>query len=312
MTVHPLSRARLLGGCAVLLSFSLSGCNFSKIAADGSASLLKQATPALDGFWDYDLAGLGTPGAIMQLEAFHAVSPDNETLSLNLAKAYVGYSMGWVEDAYEVAYAAGEMEKSDRLRHRARLMYMRAHNLALHALRHRDAGIDAAMKGGEAPLGKYLAEHYKEADDVGPVFWAGLALGAAINVSLDQPEMLAEIQTAKAFVQRAEQLDAGFFNGGAYVFLGAIEAAFPPALGGNPERGRDLFELGLKKTERKNHMLHLNYAKVYAVNTQNRELFVKLLTEIIEAPDLGTSVRLSNKVARRRAERYLAQTNELF
>lgn len=312
MTATPRVRTRLAVGCALLLSVSAPACDFSKLAADGTANLLDRAAPALDGFWDYDLAGVGTPGAIMQLEAMLSVSPDNEVLALNLAKAYVGYAVGWVESDYEVAYAAGEMDKSDRLRQRARLLYLRAHNLGLRCMRNRDKGIDAAMKGGEDKLAKYLKEHYRDKEDVAPIFWAGSALGAAINMSLDQPDLLAEIPTAKAFVARARELDDGFFNGGVYIFLGSVESAFPPALGGDPEKGKALFEEGLTKTQRKNHMLHVNYARIYAVNTQNRELFVKLLTEVIEAPDLGNSVRLSNKVARRRAERYLAQANELF
>ena len=180
-------------------------------------------------------------------------------------------------------------------------------------MRERDGGIDEALKKpDETVLPRYLADHYKDKDDVGPLFWAGMALGAAINMSLDQPDMIAQLPAAKALVMRAKELDDGYFNGGAYVFLGAAEAAFPAAMGGNPERGKELFEEGLKKTQRKNHLLQLTYARVYAVNTQNRALFVQLLTEIIEAPDLGNSVRLSNKVARRRAERYLAHVGDMF
>jgi hypothetical protein len=298
---------------ALLLSASLPACNFNKFAANQTAGLLNEAAPALDGFWDYDMAGLGTPGAIMQLEAFHAVTPDNEDLALNLAKAYVGYSIGWVESDYEVAYAAGDMDKSDRLRQRARLLYERARNLALHAMRVRDKGIDAALKGDEAGLHKYLAAHYKDPKkDIGPLFWAGLAWGAAVNMSLDDPEMIAELPTAKALVSYAKQLNNLYFNGGAYVFLGAMESAFPKAMGGDPEKGKALFEEGLKLTGRRNHMMLVNYARVYAVNTQNRALFVQLLMEVINAPDQGQSVRLSNKVARRRAERYLSQADQLF
>ncbi|MDB4976454.1 MAG: hypothetical protein JWN48_4795 [Myxococcaceae bacterium] len=308
-----LGRTGLLLTGLLALSSALPGCSFSKLAADQTAALLKQATPALDGFWDYDLAGVGTPGAIMQLEAFLAVSPDNEDLALNLAKAYVGYATGWVEADYEVAYAAGDMEKSDRLRQRARLLYLRARNLGLHVLHERDAGIDAVLKShSPEQLAAYLKKHYQDKDDVGPVFWTGLAWGAAINMSLDQPDLISELPIAKALVTRAKELDDGFFNGGAYIFLGSMEAAFPAAMGGNPERGRELFEQGLARTQRTNHMMLVNYARIYAVNTQNRELYVKLLTEVIEAGDLGNPVRLSNKVARRRAERYLAQTRDLF
>lgn len=303
----------LRGALALLVGTALPACNFSKLAADQTAAIMTEAAPAVDGFWDYDLAGVGTPGVIMQLEAFHAISPKNEDLSLNLAKAYVGYANGWVENDYEVAYADGNVELSDRLRHRARLMYLRAHQLALGAMRVRDAGIDAALKQPvEGALARYLADHYKDKDDVGPLFWAGMALGAAINMSLDQPDMIAQLPNAKALVTRGKALDDSYFNGGVYVFLGVAEASVPAALGGNPERGKELFEEGLQKTQRKNHLLQLNYARVYAVNTQNRALFVQLLTEILEAPDLGNSVRLSNKVARRRAERYLAHVGDLF
>jgi hypothetical protein len=313
MTAKSSLRFSSLGALVLLAHTALSGCSLNKIAADGTAGLLKEAAPALDGFWDYDLAGVGTPGAIMQLEAFHAVSPDNEDLSLNLAKAYVGYGNGWVESDYEVAYAAGDMDKSDRLRQRARLLYLRARNLALRAMRGHDEGIDAALKAtDDQTLKNYLKQHYTDKEDVARLFWTGMSWGAAINMSLDQPDLVAEIPTAKALVERARELDEGFFNGAAFVFLGSMESAFPKAMGGDPEKGRALFEQGLTKTQRKNHLIQLNYARIYAVNTQNRELYVKLLTEIIEAPDLGGAVRLSNKVARRRAERYLAQTSELF
>ncbi len=304
---------RVFGLLLLLCSTALSGCNINKIAADGTASLLDQAAPALDGLWDYELAGAGMPGTILQLEAIWSVSPDNEKLSLNLAKAYVGYSLGWVESEYEVAYAASDMDRADRLRQRARLLYLRARNLALRAMRNRDEGIDKALKSNsEKELAEYLAKEYTDKDDVGPVFWAGLAWGAAINVSLDQPELIADAPTARVLVERAQALDDGYFNGGAYIFLGSLQAALPVMMGGNPEKGREYFEKGLVRTERKNHMLLIAYARTYAVNTQNRELFVKLLTEVIDAPDLGPKVRLNNKIARRRAERYLAQADQLF
>jgi hypothetical protein len=298
---------------ALLLGVSLPACNFNKFAADQTAGLLNEAAPAIDGFWDYEMAGQGTAGAIMQLEAFHSVSPDNEALTLNLAKAYVGYAAGWVESAYEIAYAAGEMEQADHQRQRARLLYERARNLALHAMRVRDKGIDAALKAtDETVLVKYLAKHYQDADDVAPVFWAGLASGAAVNMSLDDPMMIAELPAAKALVAHAKKLDDGFFNGGAYVFLGSMESAFPKAMGGDPEKGKALFEQGLARTGRRNHMMLVNYARVYAVNVQDRALFEQLLNEVIDAPDQGQRVRLSNKVARRRAERYLQQADQLF
>jgi hypothetical protein len=307
------TRPLLAGALSSLLLAGASGCNLNKLVADQTGSVLHEAAPALDAFWDYDLAGLGIPGAIMQLEAFYSISPNNEDLALTLAKAYVGYANGWVENAYEDADAKGNMDEADRLRQRARLLHLRARNLALHIMRVKHKGIDDALKSSDPEeLPRYLKKHYKSKSDVGPVFWAGLAWGAAINVSLDQPDLIVELPLAKALVTHALELDDLYFNGGAYMFLGAAEASLPAAMGGNPEKGREYFERGLERTDRANHMLQFMYARTYAVNTQNRELFEKLLNEIIDAPDLGPKVRLSNKIARVRAARYLARIDELF
>lgn len=301
--------AFLAGVCAL----SLGACNMNKLVADSTAELLHEGAPALDAFWDYEIAGYGIPGAIVQLEAFHRVTPDNEKLSLNLAKAYVGYAQGWVENDYEIAFAAGDFDKADRLRHRARLLYLRARDLGLRCMRNRDEGIDEALKStDQETLPRYIADHYVAADDAGPIFWTGLAWGAAINMSLDQPDLIADLPLVKPFIERARELNDMYFNGAAYVALGTIEAAFPAALGGDPERGKEWFERGLARTERKNHLLQLMYARVYAVNTRNRALFDQLLNEIIEAGDAGPAYRLSNKVARIKAERYLAQADQLF
>lgn len=285
----------------------------NKIVADGTGDLLEEGAPALDAFWDLEIAGYGIPSAIVQLETFHHISPDNEKLSLTLAKAYVGYAQGWVESQYETAFAAGDFDKADRLRQRARLLYLRARDLGLRAMRHRDKGIDDAIRStDEAALPRYLAAHYNGTKAVGPVFWTGLAWGAAINMSLDQPDLIADLHVVKPFVERARVVDDMYFNGGAYLALGSIEASFPPALGGNPEKGKEWYERGLARTERKNHMMQVMYARIYAVNTHNHELFFKLLNEVIEAPDAGPAYRLSNKIARSRAERYLAHAKELF
>jgi hypothetical protein len=287
-------------------------CDVNAFVADSTGKLLHQAAPSVDAFFDYETAGAGLPGIIMQLEAFYSVTQNNEMLSLDLAKAYVGYAQGWIECDIDAADARGEIAAGDRARARARNHYLRARNLALHAMRVRDGGIDAALQGSEDDLAKYLREHYESKDDAPPLLWAGLAWGAAINMSLDDPSLIVDLPLTKALVQRALELDDLFFNGGAYLFLGIAEGSLPQAMGGNPELAREWFEKGLARTGRKNHMMHVNYARIWAVNNQDREAFRSLLTEVLEAADLGPEVRLSNKVARARAERLLAQEDSFF
>jgi TRAP transporter T-component len=127
--------------------------------------------------------------------------------------------------------------RADRLRQRARYLYLRARNLALHSMRaNHDDGIDAAIKGGEDAVRKYLKDHYNDASDNPSLFWAGLAWGAAINMSLDQPDLIADLPMAIAFVERSVELDDKYFNGGGYLFLATAEAAMPPPWAGTPTR----------------------------------------------------------------------------
>ena len=290
-----------------------AGCNLNQIAADQTASLLEEAAPALDGHWDYELIGEGTPGAIMQLEAMYSLSPDNEGLGLNLAKAYVGYGFGWVENELEIADDAADFDKADRIRDRARQLYLRARNLGRHAMRVRDPEVDEILTGDPAKLKEYLEEEFTDPEqDAAVLFWTAMGWGSAINLSLDDPDLIADAPICSALMTRVTEIDPDFFNASAWAFLGGLESAMPAALGGTPEKGKNYFEQGLQITERRNHMIHIAYAKLYAVNTSNRELYVKLLTEVLEAEDLGDSVRLNNKIARVRAERYLANVDELF
>ena len=118
----------------------------SKLVANQTASMIQAGSPALDALSDYELAGIGIPGAIVQLETFYYITPDNADLGLNLAKAYIGYALGWVEPDYEALDIEGKMEEADVQRTRARYLYLRARDIALHQLNVKKKGIEEALK----------------------------------------------------------------------------------------------------------------------------------------------------------------------
>jgi len=59
--------------------------------------------------------------------------------------------------------------------------------------------------------------------------------------------------------------------------------------------------------------VRLLFAKTYAVQNQNRELFESQLQAVVNAPpDLFPEQRLANEVARKKAAQLLDQIDELF
>jgi hypothetical protein len=263
------------------------------------------------GFWDYDIAGQGNAAGIMQLESLLGFSPGNEELALTLCASYVGYAFGWVEVHAERAEASGDYDGAARQRHRAELLYTRARDLALRAMRIRDDGIDAALKSKPAQLKAYLAEHYDEPSDAAPLFWAAASWGALLSMSEDM-SLAMDLSAILALVERVIQLDESFEGAGALVFLGGFNAQFPAEFGGSPERGKQYFERALKLTDRRAHQVQLSYARFYAVTMNDEALYRSLLEEIIAAPDQGSDVRLANKIARIRAELLLSRVDRIF
>jgi hypothetical protein len=300
------------GLCVLVLLLSSSSCSLNGLAADSAASMAKAAEPHMRGFWDYEIAGAGIAQSIMQLEALHAISPDNEQLSLVLASSHVGYAFGWLEVQIEQAEDAGRVDEATGLRQRAELLYRRARDLAVGVMRYRDDGIDAALAAKPEVLKRYLQEHYTDAeDDVAPVFWAASAWGSLMNMTEDMGQMIA-LPTVRTLVEHSVSLNPAFEMAGGVQFLGGFLSQFPAQMGGSPARGQQYFEQALQLTKRKAHIVLVNYARLYALTLNDKPLFLKLLREVIEAGDQGRPYRLSNKIARVRAELLLAKADQLL
>ncbi|MCA9600940.1 MAG: hypothetical protein KC417_02880, partial [Myxococcales bacterium] len=173
-------------------------------------------------------------------------------------------------------------------------------------------GVTAMRRKPLAEFTKFLKEHYDSKEDAPGLFWAGYAWGSAINVSREDPDLIADLGYARALVDRSVELDSDYMFASGTVFQAVIKSDFPEALGGDPEGGKALFEKALAKTGRKVHLVQLNYARTYAVQKGDKKLFDDLLMEIVEAGDVFPPARLMNKIARRRAARYLENIDEYF
>ncbi len=292
---------------ALALGVWLGGC-VSEFAADATAGFLTDAAPSARAYFDYDSAGQAAANGIMQLEGLHRVSPDNETLTLTLAQAYVAFAFGWVMDAQEQAAFVLDYERADREQQRAHLMYTRAQELMFRLLRERDAGIDAVARDPDKLLAYLRREYADPEDDIEIVFWTAVAWGSAITNS-PEFDALVDFPSAKVFARHAVELDESYEQASPLALLGGFECSYPEQGGGDWKKGREYFERALKLSARRNHLHQINFARTYAVNAQDKTLFLQLVREVLDAGDQGNEVRLSNKVARRRAERYMNAEN---
>ena len=97
------------------------------------------------------------------------------------------------------------------------------------------------------------------------------------------------------------------------LFFGSLLASKPRMFGGNPEKAKEHFNTCFRINENKFLMAKYLFAKTYTVQQQDRDLFKRVLNEIINAPiDLLPEQRLANEIARKKATLLLEQEEDLF
>jgi len=109
------------------------------------------------------------------------------------------------------------------------------------------------------------------------------------------------------------ELDETYYYGTVHSMLGSLYSAPPKAMGGNPEKAKRHFQRAFELSKSKFLVVHLMYAKFYAVQIQDKALFVKTLNEIVATPVNSFPERnLANEVAKRKAKDLLEKVDTLF
>lgn len=244
---------------------------------------------------DLDFAREGMAGNLKLLEALVDGDPDNEHLLLLGAQGYGSYALAFAED--------------DSVE-RARVFYLRGRDYGLRILKH-NRSLDEALGKDQRSFEEALSGLSRE--DVPSVFWTAFSWGGYINISRSDLEAMADLSKVIAMMQFVARVDPGYYYGGAHLFLGAMNGSIPPMLGGKPELAKEHFEKARALNGGAFLMTYIYYAKTYAVQMQDQELFESLLKKVEDASiDVLPEARLPNAVAKRKAAWLRLHTTEFF
>lgn len=294
--------------CSLLITLA-SGCSLQRLALDQTAGILKGAMPAFESEWDFELVEAALPANIKMVEGFLESGQDNRDLLLMAAQAYTSYALVYLEDALE--RTEEDSPAGTALAQRTREMYLRGHRYGVRLLATRHAGFFETIEKGQDALEAALKRC--TAEDVPGLFWAGMPLASAVNVSRDDVTMVSQVPKAKALIARALELDEGYYHAGSHMIFGSLYGSMGKMLGGDAEKAKRHFTRALELTQRRFLMVQLMYAKTLAVQLQDKELFQRLLDEVLKADlSIDPTQKLANVAAKRRARRLLARKSELF
>lgn len=304
----------LLAASASVGMLVSAGCDMGQFTVGATAKVLRRAQPSLKMESDYEMAARAIPGALKTVEGFWVVDPTNPNLIATLTEGYCQYGTAFVEDEWERAKFAKDLEAAAYHNDRATKMFTRCLNYALKSL-------------GTRWQNEIFAEPEKVAkliaatggDQRTPLMYAALALGSIINHNLDNIEIIANLTTVRLMFARVLELDAKHLPADLslaalpHVAMGMLLSAGSAQFGGDPVKAGEHFQKAIDITGGKYLLPYTLWGYRVGRMTRNQALYHEKLVKVLEtAPSIWPEQRLANEVAHRRARRYLAQEKELF
>jgi hypothetical protein len=273
----------------------LCGCSIEQYAVRKVANVMDAGMDVIMHENDLHIAEISLLSNIKLIETLIAIDPKNEKLLLFATMGYGSYALGYLEDS---------------LPERASNIYLRGKEYGLRILREKK-GFQEAEKGDLESFEKVLKTFSK--DDIPYIFWSAYNWGNYINLNLHDPEIISDFSKVNAMMQFVLDHDETYYYGGAHLYFGTTLSKMPAVLGGNLTKSKEHFEKCISISKGNFLMVYVYYARMYAVATQDEELFAELLNKAITTPyNIDKDLVLPNVLAQKKAKYHLANFENYF
>ncbi len=291
----------------LVMAIAMNGCSVRKFAINKLGDSLANSGTTFASDNDPEFVGQAIPFSLKLIEGLLAESPKHRGLLFAAASGYTQYSYVYIQEFAE-ELEAEDVTKSSVLGERARNLYLRARDFGLRGLETKHRGFARSL--GEDPR---AAVHAARTEEVPLLYWTAVAWGAAIALSKDHPELVAEQPQVEALIDRAYQLNPDYDHGVIDQFLISYESARQGAKGDFAGRSKEHFDRAVSLSNGQLASPYVAYAETVSVQKQNAAEFESLLKQALAVnPDSRPEWRLSNIIMQRRARWLLSRESDLF
>ena len=295
--------------CLITLGLTVigSGCSVKHMAVNKVGDALAGGGTTFASDEDPELVKAAVPFSLKLMESLLNENPRHEGLLLASATGFTQYGYAFVQED------ADEMEDKDlvaaeEMRGRARRLYLRARNYGLRGLEVRHKRFEKALRANAKTVVSAA-----NAKDVPLLYWTAISWAAAISLSKDNPDLIAELPCVEAMMNRALALNEAFDYGAIHVYFITYEMSRSGGTGDPATRSRQHFERALALSGGQQAGPMVSFAEAVCVQKQDLKGFETLLHQALAIyPDLKPEWRLANLVMQRRAKWLLSRTDQLF
>ncbi len=292
----------------LVVLFTTPGCSIRKMAVNKLASALAGGGAVWSSDPDPELVRDAVPFSLKLMESLLAEAPKHRALLLATSRSFTQYAYAFLQQEADDSEDS-DLSKAGAVRERARNMYLRARDYGLRGLAVRHPGFESGLREDC----KRAVLRVQKRDEVPLLYWTAVSWGAAIALSKDNPELVADQRLAEALIDRARDLDPDFDSGAIHGFLVNYETSRQGAPGDPYDRARQHFEEAIRLSGGKLASPYVTLAENVSVAQQKRDEFEDLLKKALAVdPAARPEWRLENLIMQRRARWLLSRTDRLF
>lgn len=290
----------------LLFTLAASGCSFRKFVMGKMANAVTAPGPSpLERNKDVELVTGGIPSFLFLYESMLETVPKHTGLLTQLAKGYTSYTYLGVQQELDRAKDE-DYRRADRLRGRAKWLYLRGNEYGLRGLEAAHRGFAARMKTSPTDAVDVLKKK-----DLELIYWTAASLGLAISSARNDADLIARIPEVDALIYRGLQLDETWREGAFHEFAIVLAGAKPGRV--NYQTVSHHYRRALALSHGTSASIHVTYAETVSIPQQQRTEFREMLARALAGlPDEPKDMVLMNELARRRADWLLERIDNLI
>ncbi len=287
-------------------ALALAACSIKTMAVNTVGDALSAPGPSVYATDDDpELIRAALPFSLKTLESLLQASPNHKGMLLTACSGFTSYANAFVQLDAE-AVESTDYAESERLKARARKLYLRGRDYCMRRVELKRPGLRAALSTDPATaLGTVTY-------DVEELYWLGASWGSAIAVGVDQPDLVADFPVVRTLMEKALTIDEDYADGAIHEVFITLDG-MSPSMGGDAARARQHFERAVELSKGRSASAYVAMAASVSQPAQNRQEFDEMLEKALAVnPDEVPDIRLATLIAQKRARILQSRVDELF
>jgi hypothetical protein len=243
------------------------------MAINSAGDLLYKASGSVETEANIDMIRQALPGNLALIEGLLSESRDNEEILATLTKGYSGHAFAINETDLLIDLWENKTDEVNKLN--ALKNYSKAMNFGRRYLKLKNIEwSDIVSKASDAAAIMHLFDKNLSNSkmDLETVMFTAQSLGSMINLQKDNIALISELPIVKSMFDWVCMKNPSINYGMCDIFNATFEAGRPKMLGGNPEKGKEIFEKAIGKHPH-NWLIRIAYIQYYLIPQSDEDGF---------------------------------------